>query len=162
MMFQRNWGAAVAAMALLCTACHGTSGSDATSTAATVKVPVTIQGAGGKHVFLVETARTEDEQKQGLMYRTDIPEDGGMLFAPYPPQGGAGKVASFWMKNTPTPLDILFIRADGTIAHIAENTIPFSTDPVGSGEPVTAVLELKGGKAADAGISEGDKVSWPK
>ena len=95
------------------------------------------------------------------MYRTDLTDDGGMLFWPYPPSGPA-KVANFWMKNTPSPLDILFIRADGTIAHIAENTTPFSEDPIGSEEPVGAVLEIRGGRAAALGIAEGDRVSWVK
>jgi hypothetical protein len=84
-----------------------------------------------------------------------------MLFWPYPPGGGAPRAASFWMKNTPTPLDIVFIRADGTIARIAENTIPFSETQVPSGEPVAAVLELVGGRAAELGIAEGDRVTWP-
>ncbi len=125
-------------------------------------VPVTITSAQGKHRFEVEAARTTAEQAQGLMYRTDLKPDGGMLFAPYPPEGGGPREASFWMKNTPTPLDILFIRADGTIARIAENTVPFSEAPVPSGEPVAAVLELVGGRSAELGISEGDSVSWPK
>jgi uncharacterized membrane protein (UPF0127 family) len=65
------------------------------------------------------------------------------------------------MKNTPSPLDIIFIRADGTIAHIAENTVPFSETPIPSGEPVAAVLEINGGRARDLGIVEGDLVTWP-
>lgn len=105
-------------------------------------------------------ARTSAEQQRGLMFRTDIPADGGMLFAPYPPDGGGPREASFWMKDTPSSLDIIFIRADGTIAYIAENTIPFSQDPVRSGEPVAAVLELLGGKSGELGISPGDKVRW--
>jgi hypothetical protein len=64
------------------------------------------------------------------------------------------------MKNTPSPLDILFIRPDGTIARIAENTVPQSEAQIPSGEPVSAVLELRGGRALDLGISEGDHVSW--
>ena len=124
-------------------------------------LPVTIVTAQGPHVFTVETARTVAEQAQGLMYRTDLKPDGGMLFAPYPPEGGGPRAASFWMKNTPTSLDILFIRADGTIARIAENTVPFSEAPVASGEPIAAVLELVGGRSAELGIAEGDKVSWP-
>ncbi|MFV0922276.1 DUF192 domain-containing protein [Sphingomonas parapaucimobilis] len=127
-----------------------------------VTVPVTITTAQGKHRFAVEAARTAAEQAQGLMYRTDLKPDGGMLFAPYPPEGGAPREASFWMKNTPTPLDILFIRADGTIARIAENTVPFSEAQIPSGEPIAAVLELVGGRSAELGISEGDSVSWPK
>jgi len=138
------------------------SGKSAVEATAPAIVPVTIAGAGGTHVFRVERATTVAEQTRGLMYRTDLQPDGGMLFAPYPPEGGGPRVANFWMKNTPTPLDILFIRADGTIATIAENTVPFSETPVPSREPVAAVLELVGGRAADLGIAEGDKVTWPK
>lgn len=64
------------------------------------------------------------------------------------------------MKNTPSPLDIIFIRADGTIARIAENTAPQSETQIPSGEPVSAVLELRGGRALDLGIAEGDHVAW--
>ena len=147
------------------TGCSGeTSSSEAAEKAGrqVATVPVTITSAQGQHRFEVEAARTTAEQAQGLMYRTDLKPDGGMLFAPYPPEGGGPREASFWMKNTPTPLDILFIRADGTIARIAENTVPFSEAPVPSGEPVAAVLELVGGRSAELGISEGDSVSWPK
>lgn len=134
----------------------------ATGTQSTARtVPVTIEGPGGRHVVRAELARTAAEQARGLMFRTDLGRDGAMLFHPYPADGGSPRVASFWMKNTPTPLDILFIRADGTIARIAENTVPFSEDQVSSGEPVAAVLELVGGRAAETGISEGDRVSWP-
>ena len=122
-------------------------------------VAVTVKSANGAHRFLVESAASEEEQRRGLMFRTDIPENGGMLFAPYPPSG-APREASFWMKDTPTPLDILFIRPDRTIARIAENTIPQSEVPVASGEPVAAVLELRGGRSLDLGIKEGDQVSW--
>ncbi|MGK3922265.1 DUF192 domain-containing protein, partial [Enterococcus faecium] len=69
---------------------------------------------------------------------------------------------SFWMKNTPTPLDIVFIRADGTIATIAENAVPYSETPIPSGEPVAAVLELVGGRTSELGIAAGDKVDWAK
>lgn len=111
-------------------------------------------------MFKVEVARTVEAQRRGLMFRTDIPADGGMLFAPYPPEGGGPRAASFWMKDTPSPLDILFIRADGTIATIAENTTPFSQEPIPSGEPVAAVLEINGGRAAELGIAPGDTVRW--
>lgn len=69
--------------------------------------------------------------------------------------------ASFWMKNTMIPLDMLFIRADGTIARVAANTVPYSLDSVEVGEPVVAVLEIGGGRSAQLGIAEGDRVSWP-
>jgi uncharacterized membrane protein (UPF0127 family) len=155
----------LAALALLAsTGCSAGSGSDgaAAGQASKTLLPVTIASSNGTHVFKVERAVTPAEQERGLMYRTDLKPDGGMLFWPYPPEGGAPRQASFWMKNTPTPLDILFIRTDGTIATIAENTVPFSETPVLSREPVTAVLELVGGRAAELGIAEGDKVTWAK
>ena len=141
-------------------------GGTAQVTAATATkgqtIPVTIASAKGSHVFKVEVARTPADQEKGLMFRTDIPKEGGMIFTPYPADGSPPREASFWMKNTPSPLDIIFIRPDGTIAAIAENTVPFSETPVASGEPVNAVLEISGGRSAELGIVEGDKVSWPK
>ena len=122
---------------------------------------MTIAGPGHRHVFTVELAQSKDAQARGLMYRTDLKPDGGMLFWPYPAGGGKPQAANFWMKNTPTPLDIVFIRADGTIARVAENTIPQSEDLIPSGEPVAAVLELVGGRAAETGVGAGDRVEWP-
>ncbi|MGU3390259.1 DUF192 domain-containing protein [Sphingomonas sp. M1A8_2b] len=130
--------------------------------AAVVTLPLTVKSANGAHVFVVESAKTPGQQQRGLMYRTDLKPDGGMLFWPYPATGGAPVAANFWMKNTPSPLDILYIRADGTIARIAENTVPFSEAPIPSGEPVGAVLELMGGRSAELGIAEGDLVTWDK
>ena len=125
-------------------------------------VSVTLHPAGGPaRALTVEAARTEAEQAKGLMYRANLPRDGGMLFFPYPPDGGPPRVTSFWMKNTPSALDIVFLRRDGTVARIAENTVPFSEAPVPSGEPVAAVLELAGGRAAELGLSEGDRVDLP-
>jgi uncharacterized protein len=95
------------------------------------------------------------------MFRTGLKADSAMLFWPYPANGPSPRVASFYMKNTPTSLDILFIRADGTIATIAENTVPFSEDPIPSDEPVAAVLEIVAGRSAALGILEDDKVTWP-
>ena len=120
---------------------------------------LTVTSTNGAHDFTVEIAKTSDEQERGLMFRTNIPKDGGMLFAPYPPDGPP-REATFWMKNTPSSLDIIFIRADGTIAHIADNAVPFSEARIPSGEPVSAVLEINGGRAAELGIAEGDKVTW--
>ncbi|MEP9400992.1 DUF192 domain-containing protein [Sphingomonas sp. VNH70] len=156
--------AGLAACALLATlgGCQGSApGNDSTASGEPARTEVTIATAAGPaHRFNVDVAASEAQQQQGLMYRTAIPADGGMLFAPYPPGGGPPKAASFWMKNTPSPLDILFIRPDGTIATIAENTVPFSETPVASGEPVSAVLELAGGRSAELGIAAGDKVTW--
>jgi len=160
----RKYGvrAAFAAAALLVsTACSGNSGANAaTEQDGPTKILVTVDTKAGPKEFNVEVARTAAEQERGLMFRTQIPANGGMLFAPYPAGGGAPREASFWMKNTPSPLDILFIRPDGSIAAIAENAIPYSEQPMRSGEPVSAVLEINGGKAAELGIAPGDKVRW--
>jgi uncharacterized membrane protein (UPF0127 family) len=118
-------------------------------------IPLQISSAGGTHRFTVEVARTGAEQAQGLMFRETLAPDAGMLF-PF----GAPRPASFWMKNTLIPLDMIFVRADGTIARIAANTVPHSLEPVGVAEPVAAVLEIPGGRAAELGIAEGDRVSW--
>jgi uncharacterized membrane protein (UPF0127 family) len=119
------------------------------------QVPLTIQSASGTHRFTVEVAETPEQQAQGLMNRQSLAPDRGMIFPRNPPGD-----ASFWMKNTLIPLDIIFIRADGTIARIAENTVPLSLDPVPSLEPVVAVLEIPGGRSAELGVKAGDKVSW--
>lgn len=117
--------------------------------------PLRIESDGKRHDFTVEMARSPQEQARGLMFRTELAPDAGMLF-PFEP----AKTASFWMKNTPIPLDIVFIRADGTIESIAAETEPYSLAPVQSGEPVAAVLEIAGGRAAALGIEPGDTVRW--
>ena len=145
-------------------AAAGACGSAATSpepaiersAAGLEQIPLTIQSSAGTHRFTVEVARTAEQQAQGLMNRQSLAPDRGMLFPRDPPGD-----ASFWMKNTLIPLDIIFIRPDGTIARIAESTVPMSLDPVPSLEPVSAVLEIAGGRAAELGIKPGDKVSWP-
>ena len=119
------------------------------------QIPLTIQSASGTHRFTVEVARSPEEQSRGLMHRQSLAPDAGMLFLYEVPQP-----ASFWMKNTLIPLDILFIRPDGTIVNIAANTVPLSLEPVPSLEPVSAVLEIAGGRAAELGIKEGDRVKW--
>lgn len=118
-------------------------------------IPLTITSAGKDLAFTVEVARTPDEQARGLKFRTALPPFGGMLFALNPPRD-----ASFWMKDTVIPLDMVFIRQDGTIARIAADTVPYSLEHESSGEPVAAVLELAGGRAAALAIKEDDKVRW--
>jgi uncharacterized membrane protein (UPF0127 family) len=125
------------------------------SAAGLEQVPLTIQSRSGAHRFTVEVARTPEQQAQGLMHRQSLASDRGMLFPYDPPQN-----ASFWMKNTLIPLDIVFIRENGTVALIAENTVPLSLEPIPSLEPVAAVLEIAGGRAAELGIKAGDKVNW--
>jgi uncharacterized membrane protein (UPF0127 family) len=159
-MIRRSWLVALALGAAALGACRASDAVSA-SEVAQGKLPLTIKSATGVHAFKVELAKTPEQQEKGLMFRTGIPADEGMLFAPYPAAGGGPRDASFWMKNTPSSLDIIFIRADGTIARIAENTVPFSEAPVISGEPVAAVLELNGGRSSALGIDEGDMVRWP-
>ena len=118
-------------------------------------MPLTITSAGKKHRFTVEVARSSDEQATGLMNRQTLAPDRGMIF-PF----DEIRVASFWMKNTLIPLDMVYVRADGTIANIEANTVPLSLEPVYSIEPVAAVLEIAGGRAEELGIKAGDKVKW--
>jgi len=119
------------------------------------QVPLTITSGGKVHKFTVEVAKTPEEQATGLMNRSDLAPDRGMVFPFDPPRG-----ASFWMKNTLIPLDIIFVRSDGTIANIATNTVPLSLEPVFSEGTVGAVLEIAGGRSDELGIKPGDKVAW--
>ena len=119
------------------------------------QVPLTITSGQRIHRFTVEIARTQEEQATGLMNRSELAPDRGMIFPFDPPRD-----ASFWMKNTIIPLDMIFVRTDGSIANIAANTVPLSLEPVPSEGPVGAVLELAGGRAAELGITTGDKVAW--
>jgi hypothetical protein len=125
------------------------------SAAGLEQVPLTVSSRGRTHRFVVEVAATPEEQAYGLMNRSSLAPDRGMIFPMDPPRD-----ASFWMKNTLIPLDIIFIRPDGTIANIAANTVPMSLDPVPSDGAVKAVLEIAGGRAAELGIAPGDTVSW--
>jgi uncharacterized membrane protein (UPF0127 family) len=105
--------------------------------------------------FQIEIADEADERSRGLMFRESLADDEGMLFI-YP----SPRIASFWMKNTQIPLDMLFIDEDGHILSIARETTPFSLKPVLSGGLVTSVLEISGGLAATLGIDVGDRVEW--
>ncbi|MBD3762226.1 DUF192 domain-containing protein [Rhizorhabdus sp.] len=155
MSSSRLFGAAFCA-ALAVSGCAPAPARSADSQAETpALVPLTIRTAKGAVAYKVEVARTAQEQARGLMYRTSLPDHGGMIFPMTPP-----RIASFWMKNTYIPLDMIFIRADGTIARIAANTVPEDLSPVESGEPVAAVLEIVGGGAAANEIAEGDRVEW--
>jgi len=108
----------------------------------------------GVHVFDVELAVTPEERSKGLMYRKEMPGTQGMLFD----FEGEGPIA-MWMKNTYLSLDMIFIRADGRIARIAENTTPLSEATIQSGAPVKAVLEVVAGTAKRLGIAPGDRVA---
>ncbi len=111
---------------------------------------------GQRQSFQVEVARNDADRAQGLMYRRSMPANQGMLF-----DFGRVEPVSMWMQNTYLPLDMLFVRQDGTIARIAANTEPLSTRTIPSGEPVLAVLELNAGTAARLGIKAGDRLEHP-
>jgi uncharacterized membrane protein (UPF0127 family) len=103
--------------------------------------------------FNVEIASTAPEQELGLMYRREMAPNDGMLFDLHQPQ-----FLAFWMKNTYLSLDLIFVRADGTISSVEPNAIPFSTDTIRSKEPVQVVIELNGGRAHQLGIVPGERV----
>jgi uncharacterized membrane protein (UPF0127 family) len=106
-----------------------------------------------KHPFEVEMAISPQQQMTGLMFRKTVPADGGMLF-----DWGQARESDMWMKNTISPLDMVFINGDGTVRRIAENTTPRSLAAISSGGPVRATLELAAGTAARLHIQVGDKV----
>ena len=123
--------------------------------AATVE-PLEIVTKAGVQVFSVEMAATEEEKTTGLMYRKELPDGKGMLFDFSPAQE-----ISMWMKNTYISLDMIFIRPDGRILRIAENTEPFSTKIIPSRGLAKGVLEVIAGTAKKYGIQPGDRVAHP-
>jgi uncharacterized protein len=118
-------------------------------------IPLTVISGGKRHAFRVEVAKSFIEQGKGLMFRTAMGADEGMLFPQSTP-----RMASFYMRNTVIPLDIIFIGPDGRIINIAANTVPYDETSVRSAAPVKAVLELNGSRAAALGIVPGDRVEW--
>ena len=110
----------------------------------------------GVHAFSVEIADTEPEREKGLMFRKELAEGQGMLFDFHREQE-----VGFWMQNTYISLDMIFIRGDGRILRIAQNTEPLSTRIIPSGGPVRAVLEVIAGTAEKLGIAPGDRVASP-
>ncbi|MET3667505.1 uncharacterized membrane protein (UPF0127 family) [Caulobacter sp. 1776] len=107
----------------------------------------------GRVRFQVEIAATPGEQRRGLMFRTALAPDRGMLFTYKRPQP-----AAYWMKNTLIPLDIIYIQPDGKILSIVRNARPHDETPLPSGGLILGVLEIAGGRAAQLGILPGDRV----
>jgi uncharacterized membrane protein (UPF0127 family) len=143
-----RWVVAVAAVAIFAFAGPGPQ-------AASVQ-PLEIVTKNGVQVFSVEMATTEQEKETGLMYRKELADGKGMLFDFSPEQE-----VSMWMKNTYISLDMIFIRADGRILRIAENTEPLSTKIIPSGGLAKGVLEVIAGTAKKYGIEPGDRVGHP-
>ena len=148
---------------LVSSACSSQTSAPAPAAAVTGKhpisgldvVPLTISQNGKSHAFRVEMARTMEQQEKGLMFRTAMGPDEGMLFP-----SDTAEQRSFWMKNTVIPLDIVFIGPDHLISNIAANAVPYSLEPITSAGAAIAVLELNGGRAAQLGIVPGARVSW--
>lgn len=160
----RMAGAAMVLTAALPACSSSASESTATATAEAIVrhpesglriVPLAVVHQGKRHEFRVEVAQSRSEQAKGLMFRTAMGADEGMLFPMEPP-----REASFWMKNTVIPLDIIFIGTDRRIINIAANAVPYSEETLDSKGVAAAVLELNGGRAAQLGIEPGDKVDW--
>ena len=117
--------------------------------------PLVAETASGPHSFTIEIADESSERERGLMFRQDMDDDHGMLFV-FPET----KEAGFWMKNTPMPLDLIFIGEDGRVRGILPGE-PFSEAVISPGKPVRFVLELKRGTADKAGIKDGDLLRHP-
>ena len=121
------------------------------------KGPLRIIGANGVyHDFTVEWAQTIEQRARGLMFRDPLPDNDGMIF-----DFGESRMATMWMKDTPSSLDMLFIDDSGTIVKIAQRTTPLSENVIGSGAPVRYVLEIRGGRSEELGIQVGDRLEMP-
>ena len=144
-----GWAAVVALLFALVFATYSPSGANDLNT-------LEIVSKSGVHVFAVELAVTDEQRERGLMFRRSLPEGQGMLFKFEPEQ-----VISMWMHNTYIPLDMIFIRGDGRILRIAENTKPESDNIISSGGPARGVLEVIAGTARKLGLAPGDRVAHP-
>ncbi len=118
-----------------------------------VEEPLVIVCGEQQHVFRVEVAQTQEEQAKGLMNRTEMPEDAGMLF-----YFGDEKIRAFWMKDTLIPLDMIFLSSDGRITQIYHMAVPHDETNIVSVEPAFAVLEINGGVSAKLGLQIGDVI----
>ena len=116
-------------------------------------VPLTVVSKDSKHVFQIERAITLDQQARGMMFRETMDPDSGMLFEFDEP-----KIATIWMKNTPLPLDIIFVRSNGKILKIEHMAQPYKLRSASSEAIVAAVLELQGGRSKELGIMPGDLI----
>lgn len=155
-------------LAIVLAACSSRPGAEAQTppaAASTLKVhpqsglaviPLTVHRGNRQLPFQVEVARTGAEQAKGLMFRTAMGANEGMIFPSDPPRAGV----AFWMKNTVIPLDIIFVGADHRVLNIAARAVPYSLEPLPAAGPVIGVLELNGGRAAELGIVPGDKIEW--
>jgi uncharacterized membrane protein (UPF0127 family) len=118
--------------------------------------PLTIETAAGSHEIQVEVARSQEQRATGLMHRTELPSDQGMLF-----DFAATREVAMWMRNTLISLDMFFVEDTGRIVKIALGTTPLSEKKIRSGRPVRFVLEMIAGSAARLGVEPGDYLRHP-
>lgn len=144
----------VASMTGACTQLQA-SGAEQIENQALAVIPVTFVTEEDDLVFTMELAKSDREQAIGLMNRTELGERSGMVFPFSPP-----RPASFWMKNTLIPLDLIFVDSDNRIVRIAHNAQPHDLTPISSGVPVAAVIEIQGGLAQKLRIEEGHTVKY--
>lgn len=134
----------------------GGSGDQATGPSGLEIEPLTIVTDTGRHAFRVEIADDEAERERGLMFRPPLGDGEGMLF-----EFEDESERSFWMHNTPSSLDIIYVGADGRIVSIARNTTPNSDTPIPSNGPAAGVIELRAGRAAEISADPGDTIEHP-
>lgn len=142
------WLSALLIMPVACAEAPAPSDSDHSS--------LIIETATGNVTFAVELADTDEKLQRGLMFREHLPADTGMLF-----DFDQSRIITMWMRNTPLPLDMIFITAQGRISHIAENTVPFSEAIISSRYPAASVFEVNAGTVQRLGIRVGDTVRHP-
>jgi uncharacterized protein len=118
---------------------------------------LTVHTSKGDFTFKVEVVDTEESRAKGLMFRQELAGDAGMLF-----DFKASRPVSFWMVNTYIPLDMIFIRADGTVANVHVNARPQDPTGIPSDGPVMFVLEIAGGRSVEIGLKAGDTVDHPR
>lgn len=153
-MHRRAFSAAV--LALLLAACGSVDGAQSRGGQGRTEPLQVVTQAGKTLPFQVEVVATEASRERGLMYRTSLPANAGMLF-----DFKSSREVAFWMKNTFIPLDIIFIDESGRIVNIAAQATPLSEEPLPSAGPVLGVLEINGGRAEQLGIHAGDMVRHP-
>jgi hypothetical protein len=117
---------------------------------------ITLLAAEGRITYTLEIADTPETRARGLMFRTDLAADSGMLFVWDEPAP-----RSFWMRNTPLPLDIIFLDEAGQVVNVAARTTPFSEKRLPSEGPALAVLEVNAGEAERRGIGPGTQARHP-
>ncbi|WP_297804692.1 DUF192 domain-containing protein [uncultured Brevundimonas sp.] len=142
---------AATALTLLITACAG--GKQAVDERGRPLEQLTLVTSSGEYEFLVEIADDDASRARGLMFRPPLADDRGMLF-----QFPAAREQEFWMRNTPSSLDIIYIAPNGRVVSIAKHTTPYSETPIPSNGAANGVLEIRAGRSDEIGLKAGDIV----